>query len=119
MFRSGGQQPRDAHPLQIYTEQMEVPFGLRKLLTEAPALPETEGACEKIRWCFFPPFLCFTSGGFLKEKMNHEEREKIIWKLCGLAKHSGESERKGLNTFTPLSRKAAEHRHFLKNAMLL
>lgn len=121
VFHSGGQQPHNAHPLQIYTNQMEAPFGLRKLLTAVPVLPETEGGSEKTRRCFFSPFLCFTSGGiFLRRRWAMRRREKkIIWKLRGLAKYTGESKRKGLNALLPLSRKAAEDRQFLKNAMLL
>lgn len=52
-------------------------------------------------------------------KKNHEERgKKIIWKLCGLAKYSGEYKRKGLNTSILLSMKEAD-RYFLMNAMPL
>lgn len=41
------------HPLQIYTKQIEVPFSLRKPVTQGHILPETEEGCEKIGWYFF------------------------------------------------------------------
>lgn len=51
-------------------------------------------------------------------KKNHEKRgKKIIWKLCRLAKYTGENKRKGLSTFILLSLKEADDRHL--NVMLL
>lgn len=65
IFHTGDQQPQNTHPLQIYTNQIEVPLSIRKSVTWVHILPEIEEGCEKIGWYFFSPsvFLYSIFGG--------------------------------------------------------